>query len=95
MCLRTLLRQLLAGSGWIVKAGIRKDDAFVLIRMLIGQKIESKVQIELPVTEAPHLPNGWKEHHYTHLLAGLFSLSKNLMADVPLQISFLCIAKRE
>lgn len=94
MCLRTLIRQLLAGTGWFVKAGIRKNDAFRLIKMLIGSEIESEVQLELPTAGVPRLIAGWKEQHFTNVLAGLPSLKTACMTSCA-QMSFFFIVEQE
>lgn len=72
MCLRTLLRQLLAGTGWIMDSSISKDQATRLIKSLIGKELESKVKIELLPEHAEQMTPEHKERHFTNILPGKF-----------------------
>eukprot|EP00210_Caulerpa_lentillifera_P002470 g2368.t1 len=74
MCLRTLLRQLLAGTGWIMDSSISKDQATRLIKSLIGKDLESNVKIELLPEHSERMTPEHKEHHFTSILPDLMSL---------------------
>lgn len=76
MCLRTLLRQLLAGTGWIMDSSMSKDHATQLIRQLIGPSLDKKCLIQLSPEQAEAMSSDIKELHYSKLLAGI--LQKNL-----------------
>lgn len=74
MCLRVLLRQLLAGSGWIMNTAIKKQDALELIQQLIGTDISAKVVLEDNSEDQEQRPIGWRELFYGNRLAGQFVL---------------------
>lgn len=71
MCLRTLLRQLLAGTGWIMDSSISKDHATHLIRQLVGPKLDSQLEIQLSPRRAETMSSEDKEAHYSRILADL------------------------
>lgn len=71
MCLRTLLRQLLAGTGWIMDSSISKDHATHLIRQLVGPSLDNQLEIQLTPRRAETMSSEDKENHYTRILADL------------------------
>lgn len=71
MCLRTLLRQLLAGTGWIMDSSISKDQATNLIRQLVGPKLDSLLVIQLSPRRAEIMSSEDKEAHYSRILGQL------------------------
>ena len=44
MALRTLIRKLLAGTGWIMNSSINNREARNLLRELVGDKLYSRTQ---------------------------------------------------
>lgn len=74
MCLRTLLRQLLAGTGWIMDSSMSKDHATRLIRELIGPDLDEKCHIQLTPDQAEGMSSEEKENHYSRLLADLVTV---------------------
>ena len=44
MALRTLIRKLLAGTGWIMNSSINNREARNLLRELVGEKLYSRTQ---------------------------------------------------
>lgn len=92
MCLRTLLRQLLAGTGWIMDSSMSKDHATRLIRELIGPDLDRECHIQLTPDQAEGLTSEQKEFHYSQLLAGIqqkFNLSTGLMTPGRLGVDVL------
>eukprot|EP00210_Caulerpa_lentillifera_P004686 g4471.t1 len=73
MCLRTLLRQLLAGTGWIMDSSISKDQATRLIRTLIGKDLDKKLNIELSPERAERMTSEHKERHFARILPDLMT----------------------
>lgn len=71
MCLRTLLRQLLAGTGWIMDSSISKDHATHLIRQLVGPQLDSQLVIQLSPQTAETMSSEDKEAHYSRILGEL------------------------
>lgn len=71
MCLRTLLRQLLAGTGWIMDSSISKDHATYLIRQLVGPQLDSQLVIQLSPQDAEAMSSEDKEAHYSRILGDL------------------------
>lgn len=88
MCLRTLLRQLLAGTGWIMDSSMSKDHATRLIRELIGPELDRECHIQLTPDEAEGLTSEQKEFHYSQLLAELASkyISTTISYDLSQQL---------
>lgn len=88
MCLRTLLRQLLAGTGWIMDSSMSKDHATRLIRELIGPELDKKCHIQLSPDQAESMKSEQKEEHYSQLLAELASTytGKQISYDESLQL---------
>lgn len=71
MCLRTLLRQLLAGTGWIMDSSISKDHATHLIRQLVGTDLDNLLEIQLSPKKAELMSSEDKELHYSRILGDL------------------------
>jgi len=71
--LRTLLRQLLAGTGWIMDSSISKDKATRLIKRLLGQDLAEIVRVELPSGSFGGRPPESKDIHYSGILAEIMS----------------------
>lgn len=71
MCLRTLLRQLLAGTGWIMDSSISKDHATHLIRQLVGTELDNLLEIQLSPRKAEVMSSEDKEIHYSRILGEL------------------------
>lgn len=84
MCLRTLLRQLLAGTGWIMDSSISKDHATYLIRQLVGPDLDNQLEIQLSARRAETMSSEDKETHYSKILAELVSkyIGKPVRIDV-------------
>lgn len=68
MCLRTLLRQLLAGSGWIMDSSISKEKATSLIKILVGQDLNDQLAIDFPTDGIGEMSTAWKEDYYSNML---------------------------
>jgi len=73
MCLRTLLRQLLAGTGWIMDSSISKDHATHLIRQLVGPELDTLLEVQLSPRRAEVMSSEDKEVHYSRILGELVS----------------------
>jgi len=71
MCLRTLLRQLLAGTGWIMDSSISKDHATHLIRQLVGSELDVLLEVQLTPRRAEVMSSEDKELHYSKILGEL------------------------
>ncbi|CAD7699366.1 unnamed protein product [Ostreobium quekettii] len=71
MCLRTLLRQLLAGTGWIMDSSISKDHATHLIRQLVGPELDVLLEVQLTPRRAEAMASEDKELHYSKILGEL------------------------